>query len=137
MKGQTGSSSIALFFLQPRHYTAVRGQRQAAAALFPCRKINQKYNYICNIQGVSVYIFWLLFLYVLVYLVLRYTSGMTLLKVALFPVRIGGTQYTWSFMSMRAGRVWCEKSQPRQDSIPGSSSPLRVATLTYLRQPIL
>ena len=46
-----------------------------------------------------------------------------------------GTHYTGGRLDLEAGLDGCRKSRPHRDSIPGPSSPYRVATPTELWRP--
>ena len=51
---------------------------------------------------------------------------------ALPPAERPGTHFIGGWVGPRAGLDGCEKSRPHQDSIPGPSSPYRVAMPTEL-----
>jgi len=53
----------------------------------------------------------------------------------LYPLEWAGTHCTGGWVGPRAGLDRCGKSCPHRDSIPGPSSPWRVATPTTLFQP--
>ena len=51
------------------------------------------------------------------------------------PPERPGTHCIGAWVGHRAGLDWCGKSRPRRHSIPGPSSPYRVATQTELSRP--
>ena len=55
---------------------------------------------------------------------------------ALPPGKRAGTHCTWGWVGPRAGLDGCGKSRRHQDSIPGPSSPYRLAIPTELSRPL-